>query len=610
MDETLRIPFDAWKARPSSGGLVALLEASRPLVLLLCHQVLRHPQDAEDAAQLVLLELIDKLDEIKDAAHCRHWIYRASLHVALNLKRSRSRRKEHERQKAERSAEALPSENPADCVYDHLARLDAESRALIVSRYLERRSVQELAASSGCSTVTLWKRLEKAREELLQALARSGLAMALPDVDAVLDSSLPAPAFRGGLGKAVLAKTSTVSALTAAGAAKFSSLAAALLLGLAGGTVLTTASLRSRQEPRMDLVRIRDAGHSSGSTGAAGTTFKSTATFQHAETDHQDSSSEEVTEVTAVSVSPALVQEDVPQSPGTPILPSILRFMKSQNEDGSWGDGVTMLGDRVVGRAGVTSLALLSFLGAGYCQLSKDVYDGRDTGVTVRRALDYLSKNFRDDGSVSSDGDPVLDQALSSLALSESYGMTASWKLKEPAQKGIEALLKLQQSDGSWSHPTSTYWAMEALASALYAEIPLDAEQVQRTKNYMRSQLDAGPNLPAMIGYLFLSQDRQHPGLLQTRQAVSTVPPDRGGTDLLYCYQGGMALFRYEGPDGNNWKPWAESLRQTLQNSQQGGFWQGTTQSDTIVRSSLATFSLEMVYRYYNTFSAQQTGAR
>jgi RNA polymerase sigma-70 factor (ECF subfamily) len=603
MDETLQVPFDAWKARPTRAGLIALLEASRPLVLTLCHQVLRHPQDAEDASQLVLLELIGKLGEFNDTTHCRHWLHRVCLHTALNLKRSRSRRQEHEREKAERTSTATPSKDPADSVYDHVAKLHAESRALIVSRYLERRSVQDLAASSGCSTVTVWKRLEKARQELLQSLARSGLALALPDVDAVLGSSLPAPAPVGGLGKAVLAKASTVSVLTA-GAVKLSSLAAALLLGLAGGTVLTTASLRSRQEPRIDLVR--DAGHSLESREARA------ATFRHPEASHGDSYSWDLTEVSAAPVQEALppVQEAVPPSTRTPILPAIVRFMKSQNEDGSWGDGATMLGDRVIGRSGVTSLALLSFLGAGYCHLSKDVYEEHDTGVTVRRALDHLFKSLREDGSVSTDADPALDQALTALALSEVYGMTASQYLKDPAQRSIQALLKLQQSDGSWSHPTSTYWATEALASAQCNELPLDAEQLQRTKDYVRSQLDAGPNLPAMLEHLFLNQDRAHPGLVQTSQAVSAVPPNSSGPDLLYCYQGGMALFRYEGPDGSSWKQWVEPLRQTLQNSQQDGFWQGTTHSDTIVRSSLATLSLEIVYRYFNIFAAQQSGAR
>jgi hypothetical protein len=284
--------------------------------------------------------------------------------------------------------------------------------------------------------------------------------------------------------------------------------------------------------------------------------------------------------------------------------------MKSQNEDGSWGDGVTMLGDRVVGRPGVTSLALLSFLGAGYCQLSKDVYDGNDTGVTVRRALDHLFKSLREDGSVSTEGDPLLDQALTALALSEVYGMTVGQNLKEPAQRGMQALLKLQRGDGSWGNPTVTYWATEALASATSAELSFDAEQLERSKNYVRSQLDAGPNLPAMIGHMFLNRDREHPGLIQTSQAVSAMPPDPGRLDPQYCYWSGLALFQYDGPDGKTWKQWAEPLRQALVTSQQDGFWQGTTHSDTIVRSSLATLSLEIVYRYMNVFSAQRGSGR
>jgi len=108
MEENLWIPFDAWKARPTPTTLIPLLEAVRPLVYSLCQQILRHSQDAEDASQLVCLQLVDALGDLKDATHLRHWIHRVSLHIALNQKRSRTRRKEHERGKAELAPTAAP----------------------------------------------------------------------------------------------------------------------------------------------------------------------------------------------------------------------------------------------------------------------------------------------------------------------------------------------------------------------------------------------------------------------------------------------------------------------------------------------------------------------
>src|SRR5436190_2777653 len=323
MDEKNRVPFDAWKARPTPARLITLLEASRPLVFTLCRQVLRHPQDADDASQLVLLELIDKLGEIQDATHYRQWIHRACFHIALNMKRSQRRRREHEREKAERSATATPllAEDPAESVYEHLAKLDAETRALVVSRYVERRSVQDLASSSGCSTVTVWRKLERAREELLQSLSRAGLALAAPDLDAILSASLPVPSLSGGLSPLVLAKAGAVASGVAGGLMKAKSLAAVLLLGLAGAAVVATALWRSRLEPTLELSRSAVSPSRPLADGA-------TALPQIPD----DGSTPSPGGPPGVEAEPA--KEPEQSSGGSALLPAFIRLMKSQNADG------------------------------------------------------------------------------------------------------------------------------------------------------------------------------------------------------------------------------------------------------------------------------------
>jgi RNA polymerase sigma-70 factor (ECF subfamily) len=603
MDDTLWVPFEAWKTRPSPAGLIALLEASRPLVYTLCRQVLRHPQDAEDASQLVLLELIDKLGEIKDTTRYRHWIHRACFHVALNLKRSQRRRQEHEREKAERSATTTPS-LPADCVHEHLANLDAETRALLVSRYFERRSVEDLAASSGCSTVTVWKRLEKARHELLQSLVRSGLATALPDLDAVLDSTAPVTAPAASLGADVLAKagaggsgSASWASVLGGGVLTLKGLAAVLLIGLAGAGLLAVAARRQDPPPLTASSRLPQAHP----TLSPGTSVPSAAP----RAEHPDLFS-----AAAHPESPASNEVFDAKPLGSPVLSSIINFMKMQNQDGSWGDGTVALGDRTIDKTGVSSLALLAFLGAGYSQLSIDEYEKHVAGKSVRRALTWILQGQREDGTFATRGDPAVDQAITTLALSEAYGMTASQPLKEPVHRAVQALVRMQSGDGSWGSATASYWAAEAFASAELSEVAVDPDAMTRVRTYVRSQLDAGPNLAAMTGHMFLNRERTHPGLAQTCARVADVPPDLSHPDMMYSYMSTLAIFQYEGPEGATWKRYGESVKRSLLQTGQEGFWQGKTQSDTILQSSLATLALETVYRYANVFGQEKPGNR
>src|SRR6185503_14160200 len=98
---------------------------------------------------------------------------------------------------------------------------------------------------------------------------------------------------------------------------------------------------------------------------------------------------------------------------------------------------------------GVSALALLSFLGAGYSQLSKDELvdiavpqQKLRFGETVKRGLQWLIAHQDPEGCVGERGPKHLyNHAVAALALSEAYGMTASQPLLEPAQKAIDFLV-------------------------------------------------------------------------------------------------------------------------------------------------------------------------
>lgn len=205
--------FLEYKKRPGKTALARLLERHQDAVYSLCLQVLRHPQDAEDACQDILLEVAHQVDAIEEPTKFAGWLYRTALHTALDVKRKRGRQRVREA-RALRPSEAessLPASDEA--LQEGLAGLDDTSRMLVLEHYFSRRPLRELAEERGCSEVAVWKRIQSARERLRKTLGRA----ALPVLGAMSKISLPAGLLRKALGLrgglAMAAKAGTTLAI-------------------------------------------------------------------------------------------------------------------------------------------------------------------------------------------------------------------------------------------------------------------------------------------------------------------------------------------------------------------------------------------------------------
>ncbi|HVR86834.1 MAG TPA: hypothetical protein VMU54_21095, partial [Planctomycetota bacterium] len=188
-----------------------------------------------------------------------------------------------------------------------------------------------------------------------------------------------------------------------------------------------------------------------------------------------------------------------------------------------------------------------------------------------------------------------FDQAVAALALSESYGMTASSWLKEPTARSLDALVRLQGADGSWGGSTATPWALLALVSGENSELPYPNETRERAFAYLRIQ----PH-PAQLEVREFLKDRSDPDALESlAQAIASSPPRAGETDFeVLCHQA-LGLLLYDGPDGVLWKKWAPAARDALLPAQNpDGSWNGGSESHRLVRTSLAEFSLQTCYRF------------
>ncbi|TVR40279.1 MAG: hypothetical protein EA402_13860 [Planctomycetota bacterium] len=125
------------------------------------------------------------------------------------------------------------------------------------------------------------------------------------------------------------------------------------------------------------------------------------------------------------------------------------------------------------GDAAMTAYAVLAFLGAGYDHRTPNRYRR-----TVANGLDWLVENQRPDGSFGRGRN--YENGIAAMALAEAFAMTMDPRLREPAQRSIDVLLRNQndQSNGygglgwDYTRPVArndssvTGWVVMALKSA------------------------------------------------------------------------------------------------------------------------------------------------
>ncbi|HEX5138940.1 MAG TPA: prenyltransferase/squalene oxidase repeat-containing protein [Planctomycetota bacterium] len=305
---------------------------------------------------------------------------------------------------------------------------------------------------------------------------------------------------------------------------------------------------------------------------------------------------------------------------------------------------------------GVTGLAILAFLGAGYTDRGS-AKENR-YAKNVRAGLRFLMQSQSDDGVFGTRATHAFmyNHAIATLAMCEAFWMTRNPRYKKPAQDGLNFIAMARNPYLAWRYEprggendsSVTGWCVMALKSGKYAGLEVDPDAFEGARQWIDKMTEpnfgqVGYNAPggmparpegkqdkfpaekshSMTGVgilcrIFLGEDPKTSEIIRkgANLCVDLPPkwnPDDGSIDMYYWYYATLALFQV---GGTPWKKWNDAMvdaivkHQNLQGTgSRTGSWDpiGVWGDDggRVYSTAVLVMCLEIYYRYDRVFGAK-----
>lgn len=148
-----------------------------PMVYRHCLHMLKHPQEAEDAAQESMLRAFRAFDTLSGDGVAT-WLFRIAHNTCLDiLKSARMRRQQPMPEGWEEAADPGPAPDEhyeqkagREALRQAVCRLKPEQQLLLDLYYGQQLSYEQMAKATGLATGTVKSRLSRAREALRSIL--------------------------------------------------------------------------------------------------------------------------------------------------------------------------------------------------------------------------------------------------------------------------------------------------------------------------------------------------------------------------------------------------------------------------------------------------------
>ena len=158
--------LDHFIEQRDEAAFAALVRRHGPVVWGVCHRVLGHHHDAEDAFQATFLVLAHKAASVRPREMVANWLYGVAHRTALNAKATAGKRRAREKQvmtmPESESAPQDPWTNLVPLIDQELAALPDMYRVAIVLCDLEGKTRREAARQLVLPEKTLATRLARA----------------------------------------------------------------------------------------------------------------------------------------------------------------------------------------------------------------------------------------------------------------------------------------------------------------------------------------------------------------------------------------------------------------------------------------------------------------
>lgn len=167
-----------WLSSRDEQAARQLIDALYPQVIRIVRNHLPFRLDEEDLAQEVFAQFFKTLDRYNPALPLENWVARLAMNVCLKALRSRKRRPElrwsdlsEEEQAVMESLAREPDEPTTDSdakalLHRLLETMDAKDRLVLTLLHLEEKTLKEIQALTGWSSIIIRMRAYRARKKL------------------------------------------------------------------------------------------------------------------------------------------------------------------------------------------------------------------------------------------------------------------------------------------------------------------------------------------------------------------------------------------------------------------------------------------------------------
>src|SRR5215472_10611200 len=183
-------------------------------------RILRDSSLAEEVTQRVFVALAQHSAKLQERASITGWLHETARNLAINTVRSEERRRQREQETA---AMNPPDNDDAEDLWaqiapnldEALARLNAVERDVLLWRYFERRTAEEIGGRLGLTSEAAQKRVARALERLRGILAEGGVSAPTANLAALLSTHAVQSAPAGLAATAITAVTAASAAFPA-----------------------------------------------------------------------------------------------------------------------------------------------------------------------------------------------------------------------------------------------------------------------------------------------------------------------------------------------------------------------------------------------------------